>query len=230
MGDARPGGRLLRSRLLRAHNYGPVLVLVVAWLLFSVAAPDERWARAVRLLLAAAAVPLAFWTAQARRGVVQAVVVVVTVGVVAALASLFAHDSEPFFAVGGVVGILFIAAVPFAIARGITRQPEVTLQSIFGAASIYLLIGMLFAFLYETVSLLGSAKFFEERASADPQDFLYFSFITLTTLGYGDLTAATDVGRTIAIFEALLGQLYLVTVVALIVGSIAGRRAGRSAG
>ena len=230
MRETTPGGRFPRSRLPAAHSYGLVLFLVVAWVLFSVAAPDERWARAVRLLVAAAAVPLAFWTSQARRREVQAVVVVVTAGVIAALTSLFSDESEPFFAVGGVVGVLFIAAVPFTIARGISRQSELTLQSIFGAASIYLLIGMLFAFLYETVSLLAVDRFFEQRASADPQDFLYFSFATLTTAGYGDLTAATDVGRTLAIFEALLGQLYLVTVVALIVGSLAGKRSRGSAG
>jgi hypothetical protein len=226
--DARPGGRFLRSHPLPAHNYGLVLVLVVAWLLFSVAAPDERWARAVSLLLAAAAVPLSFWTSQAHRRVVLAVIVVVSVGLVAALASVLAGEGEPLLAVGGVVGVLFIAAVPFAIARGITRQPEVTVQSIFAAATIYLLIGMMFALLYDTVSLLGSDRFFHQRASADGQDFLYFSFVTLTTAGYGDLTAATDVSRTLAIFEALLGQLYLVTVVALIVGSLAGKRSSGS--
>jgi voltage-gated potassium channel Kch len=224
--ETRPPGRFLRHRLPGEHSYGLVLVLIVAWLLFAAAAPDDRWSRAVRLLVAGAAVPLAFWTSRARRRVVHAVIVVVSVGVVAGITALFARETESFFAVSGVVGILFIAVVPFTIARGISRQPEVTLQSIFGAASIYLLIGMFFAFLYDTVSLLGPDRFFAQRVSADPDDFLYFSFVTLTTVGYGDVTAATDVGRTLAIFEALLGQLYLVTVVALIVGSLAGKRRG----
>ncbi len=226
MRETRPRGRSLRHRLPGEHSYGLVLVLIVVWLLFAAATPDERWSRAVRFLLAGAAVPLAFWTSQARRRVVYAVLVVVSVGVVAGITALFVRESESFFAVSGAVGILFIGVVPFTIARGISRQPEVTFQSIFGAASIYLLIGMLFAFLYDTVSLLGPDRFFAQRASADAQDFLYFSFVTLTTVGYGDLTAASDVGRTFAVFEALLGQLYLVTVVALIIGSLAGRRRG----
>jgi voltage-gated potassium channel Kch len=54
----------------------------------------------------------------------------------------------------------------------------------------------------------------------EPNDFLYFSFATLTTVGYGDLVAATDLGRSLAISEALIGQIYLVTVVALIVGNL----------
>ena len=64
------------------------------------------------------------------------------------------------------------------------------------------------------------------RAStADISDYLYFSFATLTTVGYGDLAAATDLGRSVAIAEALIGQIYLVTVVAVIVGSLSRRRA-----
>ena len=61
-------------------------------------------------------------------------------------------------------------------------------------------------------------------------DFLYFSFVTLTTVGYGDLTAAGDFGRAIAAFEAMAGQLYLVTVVALLVSNMArARRSNREA-
>jgi voltage-gated potassium channel Kch len=55
-------------------------------------------------------------------------------------------------------------------------------------------------------------------------DFLYFSYVTLTTVGYGDLTAAGDLGRMLAVTEALLGQLYLVTVVALVIGNIGRER------
>jgi hypothetical protein len=51
-------------------------------------------------------------------------------------------------------------------------------------------------------------------------EYLYFSYVSLTTVAYGDLTAATDVGRVLAVSEALIGRLYLVTVVALLVGNI----------
>jgi hypothetical protein len=56
------------------------------------------------------------------------------------------------------------------------------------------------------------------------KNFLYFSFVTITTVGYGDLTAGTSLGCSIAIAEALTGQIYLVTVVAAIVGVLGGRR------
>ena len=66
--------------------------------------------------------------------------------------------------------------------------------------------------------------FFAQHAAASSQNLLYFSFATITTSGYGDLTAATDVGRSLAIAEALIGQIYLVTVVAAIVGGLGRRR------
>ena len=79
---------------------------------------------------------------------------------------------------------------------------------------------MAFGFLYGIISELETKPFFAENVRGDQSDFLYFSFASLTTTGYGDLTAATNVGRSFAITEALIGQIYLVTVVALIVGNI----------
>ena len=89
----------------------------------------------------------------------------------------------------------------------------------FGVLCIYLLLGMLFAFAYGIVGD-ASAPTPSSRSTRrpTPPNFLYFSFATITTVGYGDLTAATDLGRSLAIAEALIGQIYLVTVVAAIVG------------
>ena len=67
----------------------------------------------------------------------------------------------------------------------------------------------------------GSSPFFAEQAHTNISDYLYFSFVTLTTVGYGDLTAAGGLGRAVAVIEALTGQLYLVTVVALVVSRMA---------
>jgi len=95
----------------------------------------------------------------------------------------------------------------------------------FGVLCIYLLIGSLFAFIDGVVDSFGSSQFFAQTAHASVSDLLYFSFATITTVGYGDLTAATDVARSLAIAEALTGQIYLVTVVAVIVGGLSRRPA-----
>ncbi len=95
-----------------------------------------------------------------------------------------------------------------------------------GVLCVYLLIGSAFAFAYGIVSAVENGPFFAQQPDGDISDFLYFSFVTLTTTGYGDLTAAQDFGRSLAITEALIGQIYLVTVVALIVGEPRQRAAG----
>ena len=74
---------------------------------------------------------------------------------------------------------------------------------------------------------MGSEPFFVQTSHASTADYLYFSFVTITTVGYGDFTAAEGLGRALASLEALLGQVYLVTVVATIVGGINRARSER---
>ncbi len=92
---------------------------------------------------------------------------------------------------------------------------------------IYLLLGILFTFVYGAVAALGSGPFFAQGMDGTQSLQLYFSYVTLATLGYGDYTPASTLGHTLAISEALLGQLYLVTVVALLVGNLARQRTER---
>jgi hypothetical protein len=91
---------------------------------------------------------------------------------------------------------------------------------------VYLLIGMLFAFVYGSIDRLGGSPVFAGGQPASVAECLYYSFTTLTTVGYGDLTTRTNLGHTLSVSEALVGQIYLVTIVSLIVANL-GR--GRSA-
>ena len=101
-----------------------------------------------------------------------------------------------------------------------------TIHSMFGVLCLYLLIGLIFAVAYAAIQDVSTVDFFTTK-DGGRDDFLYFSYATLTTVGYGDLVAATNLGRSLAITEALLGQIYLVTVVALIVANL--RQPARSA-
>jgi hypothetical protein len=94
-------------------------------------------------------------------------------------------------------------------------QGEVNAQSVTGAICVYLLLGMIFMFLYGVAAALGDNPFFAQGTDGTRSLRLYFSYVTLATLGYGDYTPRSDLGHTLAIVEALIGQLYLVTVVAL---------------
>ena len=127
--------------------------------------------------------------------------------------------------------------VPAVIGRRIVRHPRITLNTVAGAADIYLLFGLVFAAVYSfvggaillwqpaLVAHAGAAAtpaqaFFVSARMPLPSDFIYYSFVTLTTVGYGDLTASTGIGRMLSVTEALLGQLYLVTVVAVLVSNM----------
>jgi len=119
---------------------------------------------------------------------------------------------------------LLVALAPPAIAMGevreLRREGAVRLETVMGALSFYILIGMFFAFVYGAIDELGSGGFFANGDEATVSHCLYFSFTTLTTVGYGDFVARTDAGHTLAVFEALIGQIYLVTIVSLIVGNL----------
>lgn len=128
-----------------------------------------------------------------------------------------------------ILTMLLIGFAPLAIIHGVLvdfrEQGEISLHTMFGVLCIYLLIGSIFAFGFGVADDLGTQPFFAEHAAASSHNLLYFSFTTITTTGYGDLTAGTDVGQSLAIAEALTGQIYLVTVVAAIVGGLRGRTA-----
>ena len=126
----------------------------------------------------------------------------------------------------GVVGALLAFVGPFAIVYRVTRRPRIDVMTVAGALCIYLLAGLFFAYIYALVDF-ANGPFFAQTAHPDGIDFVYFSFVTLTTVGYGDLTARTDAGRMLAVSEALIGQLYLVAVIALLIANL-GRGVSRT--
>jgi hypothetical protein len=102
----------------------------------------------------------------------------------------------------------------------------IDVRTVLGAVCIYVLLGMLYAFLYAAIDALSSGPFFVQTAHATTPDFLYFSYITQTTVGYGDFTAQGDLGRALAVLEAMGGQLYLVTIIAVLVSRLSGNAFG----
>jgi hypothetical protein len=138
-------------------------------------------------------------------------------------------DTAGARAVSLVLVILTQAAILSGVVAHVREEGGVTVQTMFGVLCVYLLIGALFAFAYGFIDNLTSTPLFAQIDHADTSDYLYFSFTTQTTTGFGDLTAATDLGRSFAIIEELLGQIYMVTVVALIVGGLGASARQRSA-
>jgi hypothetical protein len=123
-----------------------------------------------------------------------------------------------------------LAFGPSAVAVGVLRDlrsaGRVRFEAVLGVLSLYLLLGMFFAFTYGAIDRLGDAPLFAGGASATVSECIYYSFTTLATVGFGDVVTRTQLGHTLSIFEALLGQIYLVTVVSLLVSNLAPRRSG----
>jgi hypothetical protein len=118
--------------------------------------------------------------------------------------------------IGGVgLGLLLIVS-PGAILNRIVRHKRVTVKTVYGSIAVYLQIGVAYSLLYLELFRVDPATY-PSVSDGTLGTFIYYSFVTLTTVGYGDITPVTEAGRTLAIFEALIGQIFLVIVVARIV-------------
>jgi hypothetical protein len=213
------------------QRYGLLLLALAVTLAFEgIAAPGDLQ-RAIGALLVGADLLLAFFAADmpVRRFRIAALLVAAIVAglVLAAIRG----NTHTVFGLAAIVNGMMIALAPPAVVIGIYRNLRdtrtVTLTVVAGVLCLYLLVGLFFASVYVAVQNLGGAPFFANGAAATSTRAVYFSFITLATVGYGDFTARTSFGHTLAISEALVGQIYLVTIVASIISRLAPR--GRQA-
>jgi Ion channel len=207
-----------------SFRYGAVLGIVLAFVLLEVLSPDAHWSRAAGVALASAALSVAIATsrerAEVRRartllfgGIAFLLVIAIWVGLVS--------DAVTF-----IVGTLIVAAIPVALGGGVLRlinDSGVTLQAVAGALAIYLVIGMLFASAIGFVEAVDSGPYFMQ-SHVDNGDVVYYSFTVMTTTGFGDYTAAQPVGHALAVLEMLTGQIYLVTVIGILIGNFVGGR------
>jgi Ion channel len=206
-------------------RYGAVFLLTFAAVVFVIAAPSADWSRAVTVAIESAALVVAIATSRERERVrhrralaVGIVMVVLLLGVGIGVVS------EQLTAI---LLALVTAAVPVEIVRGLVRllrERGVTLQAVAGALAIYLSIGLVFAWIISIITHVDSAAYFAQHTNGTEGDRVYFSFTVLTTTGFGDFSAATPVGHALAVIEMLTGQLYLVTVIGLLIGSFVERR------
>ena len=122
--------------------------------------------------------------------------------------------------VGGLCGAVFFIFAIIQILIFIYSQKKVTRDLIVGAAIVYLLMALTWSFIYAVLESLhpGSFSIPEIQGVSTSRHFLYYSFVTITTLGYGDITPVTSLARSLCVLEAVIGQLYLVVQVAWLVG------------
>ncbi len=210
-----------------ALGYGAVLALVVFSITLQMSLPSSDGSRFATIVLQAATLIAAVRASGMRHGVTRLAALSATLAVVASVGTWVIRGDIPP-APAAIVNGLLVAVAPVAIARGLLRdlraEHEVSVATLAGVLSIYLLAGMFFSFLYGVVGAVDADALFTELAPSDRQDQLYFSFVTLCTVGYGDILPVSDVARTFAVVEMLIGQIYLVTIVSLIVSNLGARR------
>jgi Ion channel len=212
-----PRARLERIHRMRAtHSYWAVLGAIFVAFFFAALLPDAPWATSLVVLVLSGTLLTAIWTAGWGRAQRSGSTGLAAASVVAATINIFTQ-SEALTALLGVVAGLLTIAIAVVIAAGAVAQQEVNSRSVAGAICVYMLFGLLFLFLYGIVAAVDHRPFFAQGTDGTRPLRLYFSYVTLATLGYGDYTPATNLGHALAVLEALLGQLYLVTVVAVIV-------------
>ncbi len=214
---------MIRTELTsdRRQRYGLLLAAIGAAFAIQGIASPGAWGQVVETVLLASTLLLALSVADVRPRVWRA-------GIALALAVIAASVIEAVLGdIDGVAvriaDLLLVCLAPPAIVVGVVRtlrtRSKVTVEAVFGVLCLYILFGMFFAFVYGTIYRISGA-FFASGVPATVARCLYFSFTTLTTVGYGDLTAASNLGHTLAVSEALLGQIYLVTIVSLIVANL----------
>jgi hypothetical protein len=203
-----------------AYRFAAVFVLVLSLCVFLILAPDSDWAHAISLGLLSAALIVVVATSRASAHVrharsLAALVAAVFLMLVVALGLI---GDVPVF----MIATLMSLAIPLALVGGLLRLIRtrgVTLQAVAGALTIYVLLGLVFSWMIGIVARLGDGPFFSDGTDGNVSEHVYFSFTALTTTGFGDLAAATQSGRALVLLEMLAGQLYLVTVIGVVIGS-----------
>jgi hypothetical protein len=208
----------MRRRILHVvDSYGSLLALLLANFFLLELADDERWGAIGSTVLAALALVVAISDPDTGHTIKRRHALTIAACVALAPVVLFVDS-------GSVVGLAYLlpiallvtATLPVTLSR-VLHHRRVTHETVLGALCTYVLAGLLFAFLYLAVDELWAGAFFAQAGAHRQSEYLYFSFVTLTTLGFGDLSPAVGLPQALVALEALLGQVFLVTLVARLV-------------
>jgi Ion channel len=214
-----------RERTRIEGRFGTVLLLLIMAVFLSISAPDEPWVLLVTTLVLAASLSISMWASGVQPKVLRVWLGVTILGIGASIFIAFTQETRAASGYLALTTLLLTLATIGAIARRLWRHAEISVLTVLGALCIYILLGMSFAFVFEAIGTFRSQPFFASQETGIRSDYMYFSFITMAAVGYGDLTPGGGLGRALAVTEGLFGQIYLVTAVAALVGNIGRARA-----
>ncbi len=194
--------------------YGVVLILILTTFVVTMTLPPTGWAgRVAATAVAGLTAIIALTSSDVRLGRVR-LAAMAALGAVIATALARALSSDALLGIAFVVDALLLAVAAVTILRRVLPSAQVDFRTILGAISVYTLLGLLFGFLFLSLGRLAAGNVFAGVSNASARDYLFFSYTTLTTTGYGNLVPAGDIGQILTVFEMLTGQIFLVTLVA----------------
>lgn len=211
---ARGREEVWRARAEKVRDaFGLVLALVLVTYVLTSLLDNHGWSAVVLTLATSTTSVVALISSHVRPGVVRSSLWLsaLTVGLAIIAA---ATDERTFLNLASLIQICLLALAMAAVLWRVVSSAEVGSRTILGAISVYTVLGILFTFAYGTIDRIQGGPFFEELARPDGSDFIFFSYTTLTTTGYGNLVPAAQPGRMVAGLEMMIGQIFLVTLVA----------------
>ncbi len=193
--------------------FGLVFVLVLVTYVLASLLSNRGWGAVILIVAAGATSVIALTSSHVKPGFVHQAIWASAVTI--ALAAIAAASGEhAWLDVASAVQITLLAVAMGAVLRRVVTTAEVGSRTILGAISVYTALGILFTSLYGTIDRIQGGLFFEGVAHPHGSDFLFFSYTTLTTTGFGDLVPGGQPGRMISGLEMMIGQIFLVTLVA----------------
>ena len=207
----KPGERWSRFATRIANAFGLVLLLVVAIYVLASLVSFKGWGAVALAAVTVTCAAVALASSKAGPRLVRGAAVVGGVAFVLAFASALGAGSRTL-GVSAFIEVVLLAVASVKMLGAVLSEHEVNFRTILGAISVYVLLGILFTYVYFGVDKLQPGLFFGQ--SIKTGDFIFFSITTLTTTGYGNLVPAGQPGKMLAGLEMLVGQIFLVTLIA----------------
>jgi hypothetical protein len=198
-------------------SYASLLVLLLANFFLLELVDDQRWGALGSTLLSAVALVVAISDPDSGHTVSRRQALTIAACVALAPIVLLVNSAS-------LIGLTYLlpvvllvtATLPVTITR-VLRHKRITYETVLGALCAYVLVGLFFAFVYLAVAELRDGPFFAQAGPHPQSEYLYYSFVALTTLGFGDLSPSVGLPQALTVLEALLGQIFLVTLVSRLV-------------
>jgi hypothetical protein len=227
MAGARTAHRTLLERIRAGDSYGLLLILLIVDYLGVLLLDEGPVEHAITTATLVVTLVLALRISKVSHRT-QVAARILSVAVLVAVPVLNAVDVDALRGSGYVITAALVAMAPVAVLRRILTHRVVSTETILGAICVYLLIGMLAATMLQGIVIIDPGSVSQSAGGPVlPTDTLYLSFVTLTTVGFGDIVAVSNVGRAVVTLEAVIGQIFLVVVVARLVALYRGPRSRR---